>query len=70
MFRGNHVTESGGVGVVWVSKWDIGGEADLSQPYADDGRCRERQVESEKREEGPLKGGVCHAGTRSMNFCC
>ena len=68
MFRGHHVIESGGAGVVRSIKWDIGGEADLPQLYADDGRCREREVESEKREEGPLKGGVYHAGTRSMIF--
>lgn len=58
MLRGDNVIESCGSGVFWFSQWDVGGEADLSQPYADDGRCREREMESEAREEGPLKGGV------------
>lgn len=49
MLRSDHVIEFGGSGVVWVGKWDIGGEADLSQLYTDDGRCGEREVESEKR---------------------
>lgn len=58
MLRGNNVIEFCGSGIVRLSKWDVGGEADLSQLYADGGRCRERKVESEKREEGPLKGGA------------
>lgn len=63
MLRGNNVIEFYRFGVVWFSKWDIGGEADLSKLYADDGRCRQRKVESEKRKEGPLIRVVYHAGT-------
>lgn len=37
MLRGNNGIESCGSGIVWFSKWDVGGETDLSQLYADDG---------------------------------
>ncbi len=56
MLRGDNVIEFCGSDVVWSSKWDVGGEADLSQLHSDGGRCREREVESEKREERPVNG--------------
>ncbi len=56
MLRGDNVVEFCGSDVVWSSEWDVGGEADLSQLHADGGRCREREVESEEREERPVNG--------------
>ena len=56
MLRGDNVIEFCGSDVVWSSKWDVRGEADLSQLHADGGRCREREVESEKREERSENG--------------
>lgn len=66
MFRGNNVIKFCGSDVVWISKWDVGGEADLSQLHADGGRCREGEVESEKREEEPLKGYLVRVLVRAM----
>lgn len=60
MLRDNHVIEFCRSGVVRFSQWDVGGEADLSQFHANDGRCREREMESEKREERPLNGSVSY----------
>ena len=62
MLRGDHIVEFCGSDIVWGSKWDVGGEADLSQLDSDGGRCREREVESEKREERPLNGGCIESG--------
>ena len=53
--------------VVWLSKWYIGGQADLSQLYADAGRCRKREVESEEREERSLAGIVSIGTGRVTN---
>ena len=56
MLRGNNVLKSCGTKFVWRSKWDIGGEADLSQPHANDAGFREREMEGEKGEKRALKG--------------
>lgn len=56
MFRYNNGAEFCGSDVVWLSQWDVGGETDLSQLYADGSRGREGKVESEEREERSLKG--------------
>lgn len=56
MFRCNNGVEFCGSDVVWLSQWDVGGEADLSQLYADGSRCRKREVESEEREDESLTG--------------
>ena len=68
MLRGDHVIEFCGSDVVWISKWDIGGEADLSQLHADDSTCREREVESEKREERPLNGSWWECMASGLGF--
>ena len=60
MLRGDHVIEFCGSDVVWFGKRDVGREADLSQPYADGGGYREREVESEKRAKTPLNGNVSY----------
>ena len=56
MLWGNNVLESCGTKFVWRSKWDVGGEADLSQPHANNGRFREREMEGEKGEKRALEG--------------
>ena len=58
MLRCNNGVEFCGADVVWLSKWDVGGEADISQLYADGSRDRKREVESEEREERSLIGIV------------
>ena len=40
LLRSNHVVEFCGSGAIRCGQWDVGGEADLSQLYADDGRRR------------------------------
>lgn len=62
MLRCNNGVEFCRFDVVWLSKWDIGGEADLSQLYADGSRNRKREVESEEREERSLMG-IASIGT-------
>ena len=56
MLWGNNVLESCGTEFVWCSKWDVGGEADLSQPHANDIGFREREMEGEKGKKRALKG--------------
>lgn len=65
MLRGHHGTKFCWSNAIWLSKRDAGGEANLSQLYADIGRCRKREVEREEREERSLMG-LHDIGTRSI----
>lgn len=56
MLWGNNVLESCGTKFVWRSKWDVGGEADLPQPHANNGRFRAREMEGAKGEKRGLEG--------------
>ena len=56
MLWGNNVLESCGTKFVWPSKWDVGGEADLPQPHANNVRFRKREMEGEKGEKRALEG--------------
>ena len=56
MLWGNNVLKSCGTEFVWRSKWNIGREADLSQPHANNGRLREREMEGAKGEKSALEG--------------
>ena len=54
MLRGNHVIEPYRTKFVWRRQWDVGGKANLSQPHANNGRCRKREVEGEDGKKGQV----------------